>query len=117
MQVDDPGIVRLLEMVEADANGCWVWKSAFSPNSYGMLSFCGKSWLAHRLFYQIFRGPLVRGLMIRHRCHNRPCCNPAHLLQGTYSDNKLDDARQPEYPSFEGPTWITSRIIRSDMVS
>ncbi|WP_073146416.1 HNH endonuclease [Litoreibacter ascidiaceicola] len=29
--------------------------------------------------------------MIRHRCHNRLCANPAHLVVGSKADNKRDD--------------------------
>ena len=29
-------------------------------------------------------------IFIRHLCNNKRCCNPSHLLEGTYSENSLD---------------------------
>jgi hypothetical protein len=34
-----------------------------------------------------------RGVDLRHKCDNPPCCNPAHLLPGTRSDNLGDRFR------------------------
>ena len=32
-----------------------------------------------------------RDHVVRHRCHERLCVNPAHLELGTQADNKRDD--------------------------
>lgn len=44
----------------------------------------------HRLVYAMFNGPIGSGLVVRHLCHNPPCCNPAHLAIGTHADNARD---------------------------
>jgi hypothetical protein len=32
----------------------------------------------------------VADLLVRHKCHNKVCCNPDHLLLGTDLDNYYD---------------------------
>jgi hypothetical protein len=39
-------------------------------------------------------GPIPDGQLIRHTCDNPPCCNPAHLLNGTTADNMRDMVRR-----------------------
>ncbi|WP_423227770.1 HNH endonuclease [Shimia aestuarii] len=29
--------------------------------------------------------------MVRHRCHNKCCVRPEHLIEGSAADNKRDD--------------------------
>ncbi|MCB4458583.1 HNH endonuclease, partial [Leisingera sp. McT4-56] len=34
------------------------------------------------------RPAATRDQVIRHRCHNRRCVNPCHLIEGTAEDNR-----------------------------
>lgn len=88
---------------------CWNWTGAVQANGYGRFSlraFCrwkveacngfvpefrgtpiliGKEAIktairfAHRVSYAFFNGPIPKGLMVDHLCHNTRCVNPAHL--------------------------------------
>ena len=77
--------------------GCWEWQSATKPEGYGKLGHKGVSWLAHRLAYQTWVGPIPEGFLIRHRCDNPPCINPAHLTPGRHKENAGDAVRRRRF--------------------
>lgn len=65
---------------------CWPWKGPRTPQGYGRFQRTP----AHRLAHELVNGPIPDGLLVRHTCDNRPCCNPRHLLTGTHKDNTRD---------------------------
>lgn len=73
---------------------CWPWKASVNVrNRYGQFAVSRpkKTMLrAHRVAYELAKGPIPEGLLVRHTCDNRPCCNPAHLIVGTDLDNVRD---------------------------
>lgn len=77
---------------------CWTWTAASVPNSHGMLYGLfwanGKNTLAHRFTYDHFVRPLQRGEIVRHKCDNTLCVNPAHLQTGNHQDNMDDMVRR-----------------------
>lgn len=68
------------------ADDCWLWTRCVSTPGYGQ--FCGRS--AHRVAYELAKGPIPQGLCVLHSCDVRRCCNPAHLRVGTNADNMRD---------------------------
>jgi hypothetical protein len=69
---------------------CWPWTAGKLPKGYGLTGIAGRSALAHRVAYIIAHGPIPEGLVVRHTCHNPQCCNPSHLIAGTYAQNEAD---------------------------
>lgn len=79
-------------------DGCWEWKGARSAG-YGMFRCQGKYLSAHRVAYEIFKGPIppgfgYHGTVVMHGCDNRRCCNPYHLRLGTNQSNRQDLIRK-----------------------
>ena len=70
--------------------GCWLWTGRRQNYGYGQITVDSRDKLIHRISYEAFIGPIPKGLLIRHRCHEKLCCNPLHLEPGTDRDNWLD---------------------------
>jgi hypothetical protein len=77
----------LLKRTKA-SNGCLEWQGARNP--YGFVHFKGIMKLTHRVTWELHNGPIPKGLVIRHECHNPPCVNIEHLKLGTYKENTQD---------------------------
>jgi hypothetical protein len=70
---------RLWTEIEKDPRtGCWNY-SGRSCNSYGALSVSGKQQYAHRVSYELTKGPIPEGCRLRRTCRNKRCVNPDHL--------------------------------------
>jgi hypothetical protein len=74
---------------------CWNWVGSTMQKrgGYGQLRLNGTTYKAHRVSWLIHFGKLPDEPVLRHMCNNPLCCNPTHLLPGSYKDNH-DDMRQ-----------------------
>lgn len=69
--------------------GCWWWTGWVDDNGYGRVSV-RKHWrTAHRVSYELAKGPIPEGLTLDHLCRNRSCINPDHLEPVTHVENVL----------------------------
>lgn len=71
---------RFWEKVDRRGDGeCWRWLASLNDGGYGQISINGRPHRAHRVAYELVRGPIPDGLVIDHECRNRWCVNPWHL--------------------------------------
>lgn len=87
-------------------SGCWLWlASTRNGCGYGQMhtdrNFKPK--YAHRVSYELFKGPIPEGLQVLHICDVRICVNPDHLYVGDQVQN-MQDVRQRG-----NPPWIQKR--------
>lgn len=66
--------------------GCWCWKGSTNQGGYGLIKIAGQNWLAHRASWAAYHGPIPENMKIIQSCGHRRCCNPAHLLLGSYGN-------------------------------
>ena len=96
-------------------SGCWIWTGEIRHDGYGECWVFGRRERAHQASFRELKGEaLPDGLMIRHKCDNRACCNPGHLLSGTQADNvrdKVDRNRQ-----CRGETHGVAKLTERDVL-
>jgi hypothetical protein len=61
--------------------GCWIY---YTKNG------TGDSYGPYKAYYEMYKGPVPKGLEIMHTCDNKNCVNPEHLMLGTHADNLKD---------------------------
>ena len=95
------------------SNGCWLWNASCNSAGYGQLTENKVYWLAHRYAYAC-NSNLEKTDVVRHKCHNTRCCNPAHLEIGTSKDNWYDSIEAHTAASIKRrKTWIVENIAYS----
>lgn len=77
-------------------DGCWFWTGAHTVAGYGYVYSAGGTHASrtraytHRVSYELSKGKIPAGMVVRHMCHNPKCVNPAHLDIGQQKDNVQD---------------------------
>lgn len=83
---------RVSPITAREENGCYICTS-HKPKVDGRyydIKRDGKNMLLHRYIFETYHGPILEGMIIRHKCDNVLCINPDHLELGTLSDNVQD---------------------------
>ncbi|MFI5987094.1 HNH endonuclease [Streptomyces sp. NPDC051555] len=79
---------------------CWWWTGGLSSTAHATFragshtTETSRVVPGHLFGFRLAHGAdsLAGGLVVRHRCDEPPCQNPAHLLAGTRGDNNRDAA-------------------------
>lgn len=81
--------------------GCWLWpgtvrarKGKDKSVGYGVTKYLGALVKAHRLSFQLHKGPIPLGGHVLHKCDVPLCVNPDHLYVGDHATNMLDVKRR-----------------------
>jgi len=76
-------------------SGCWeAYGRHISKRGYPMIFHDGKTQTVARYSYIFHFGEIAKGSIVMHKCDNPKCCNPEHLILGTYKDNSEDMCRK-----------------------
>jgi len=87
----------ILGNIEKDPKtGCWNWTGSIKDTGYGQIGTWDNekkkhvTLKAHKVAYELWKGPVPKGVWVLHKCDNRKCVNPDHLFLGNNSDNIID---------------------------
>ena len=113
-------MIRFWDKVDK-SGACWEWTAAKNRKGYGVFVLTDplRQVKAHRWAYADAAGiglASLDGLVVRHRCDNPGCVNPAHLETGTVADNNRDRAERGRSAASAGElnsnAKITPEIVR-----
>ena len=97
--------------------GCWHWTASKDGKGYGRLGGSKLGSRAHRISFQIFRGPIPPGMFVCHTCDNPSCVRPSHLFLGTNHDNVEDMKAKGRSPINVGSRNPRCKITDSDVIA
>lgn len=84
---------RFLSRLVVEDSGCWSWAKYICQKGYGIMTFKGEKYKAHRVSLFLFKGIPLRTdqklICADHLCRNRSCVNPDHLEVVSDKENIL----------------------------
>lgn len=88
----------ILQYIEPQQSGCWLWTGGRNTKGYGQIYIEGRNRGVHRYVYQHIVGDIPDGMTLDHLCRERACCNPTHLEPVTNQENCRRGLRGDLYP-------------------
>lgn len=95
---------------------CWRWVRGKDGDGYGAFAIRRRLYKSHRTAWFVTNGPIPKGLLVCHKCDNKPCCNPNHLFLGTTQENTADAVSKGLIPrgDLSFPRMYPERLARGE---
>lgn len=102
--------------------GCWDWSGCCANPGYGQFGYSMKRERAHRASWIIHYGDIPNGMYVMHKCDNKRCSNPEHLMLGTALENNRDMIAKGRHPTLgktgaENPSYKFSDDLIKEVLS
>lgn len=96
------------------SDSCWPWTGWKDADGYGAIKLThqGQKLMARapRVSYVLHYGDIPSGQIVRHKCDNPSCVNPAYLELGTTADNMADKVKRGRLPNQRGERNPANRL-------
>lgn len=97
---------------------CWEWQGACNSSGYGTVAWHGTVFTAHRVaawLSGMVSSPAAPASSrepthILHKCDNRKCCNPEHMVLGSYGDNQRDAYQKARRAQPQGADHVNAKL-------
>jgi len=87
-------------------SGCWEYLPSRGRRNYGIFVISKRNCPAHRVAWALSVGPIPKGYVLDHVCHNPCCVNPAHLRVCLPYQNSCNRPKSSKNKSgFKGVFW------------
>lgn len=113
--LDNRDLERFWSHVDTSAD-CWIWRGTYRADGYGQFFVSGRRLRAHRVAFELSKGPIPSDLCICHRCDNPACVRPSHLFLGTIHDNINDRHIKGRSTGPRGANNAAAKLSGSDVL-
>ncbi len=69
---------------------CYIWDGLLDHKGYGKLTHNYRDRRVQQLGWELYRGPVPKGVCVLHHCDQPRCWRPDHLFLGSKADNNHD---------------------------
>jgi len=97
-------------------SGCWLWMGGLFKNGYGQFKIGLKVKYAHRVSYEIYKGPIPEEMDVCHYCDIRSCANPDHVFLGTHKENIQDCSNKGRHNKPKGSQHHQAKLQDKDII-
>jgi len=99
-----------------DDTPCVPWTGAVGSNGHAHMKWEGSLKLVQRLLWELRRGKIPAGQVVRHKCLTKECISLDHLELGTHGDNARDRIRDGTQSRTKGESHGRSKLVDSDVL-
>lgn len=96
------------QIKEGHKDPCMIFNGATGKSGYGQIDYQNRTFRTHVVVCESTAGQRTpKGMVVRHRCGEKKCCQPTHLQFGTNSENRVDAFRHGD---------VTAKLTMTDVI-
>lgn len=95
-------------------SGCWLWEKSIGNHGYGNFCIDGQVMTAPRASVKAYIcTDIPKNVQVLHKCDNRLCVNPGHLMLGSHKDNMAQASMRRRFRNQHGNLTLSSVDVQN----